>query len=93
MSVLVHECRTCGHNATWHESRERAYTACRCCIAGTADPDPEPTLRPTWTSPGGRLEPLAPPGTVRNERTMHQTVTCDCEACRAAYDHHSTRSP
>jgi hypothetical protein len=53
VSVLVHLCRGCGHQQAWHESGNGGYTPCRCCRAGTADPDPSPTLLPTVTSPGG----------------------------------------
>ena len=53
MSVLVHLCRSCGHQQAWHEPGNGGYTPCRCCRAGTCDADPAPTLLPTRTSPGG----------------------------------------
>jgi hypothetical protein len=84
VTVLVHLCRTCGHQSAWHEGANGGYTPCRCCRAGTAHPDPEPTLLPTWTSPGGAPEPLWAPGTRRNVGTMHVSTTCACDACHAA---------
>ncbi len=53
MSVLVHLCRGCDHQQAWHEGGNGGYTPCRCCRAGTADPDPAPTLLPTGGSPDG----------------------------------------
>jgi hypothetical protein len=84
MSVLVHRCRRCGDPGSWHEPVNRGYRACPCCRAGDGDLDPEPTLLPTWSSPGGRPEPLWAPGTRRNEGTMHASTTCGCGACHAA---------
>ncbi|WP_020144143.1 hypothetical protein [Terracoccus sp. 273MFTsu3.1] len=85
MSVLVHGCRRCGHQQAWHESGNGGYTPCRCCRAGTSDPDPAPTLLPTWSSPDGIRERLWEPGSRRNAGTMHATTTCGCDACHAAF--------
>jgi hypothetical protein len=84
VSVLAHLCRRCGHGAAWHEPTNRGYHACPCCREGGADLDPEPTLLPTSSSPGGVPEPLWWPGTRRNEGTMHASTTCGCRACRLA---------
>ena len=84
MSVLVHLSRGCDHQQAWHEGGNGGYTACRCCRAGTADPDPTPTLMPTSTSPGGIREALWEPGTQRNVGTMHASLTCGCAACHEA---------
>ena len=83
MSVLVHQCRTCGHDVVWHEPRETGYTRCGCCRAGRPDRDPEPTLRETttWRS---EPEPLWEPGALRNAGTMHAIRLCDCDRCRQA---------
>lgn len=92
MSVLVHLCEECRHRIELHAARERGYTRCGCRIAGEVGRMTRPQRQPTWTSPGGRLEPLARPGTVRNEGTMHRTVTCDCAQCIAMYDAEGHRS-
>lgn len=84
MSVLVHLCRTCDHQSAWHEGGNGGYTPCRCCRAGTSDPDPVPTLLPTTSSPHGIPEELWQPGTQRNAGTMHASRTCACAACREA---------
>ncbi|AKU17286.1 hypothetical protein VV02_17890 [Luteipulveratus mongoliensis] len=86
MSVLLHRCRTCQHPADWHDGRNRGYTSCSCCNAGSADPDPEPVVQPTFASPSGGPEPLLRPGTARNEGTMHATRTCACQRCQAVYE-------
>jgi len=84
VSVLVHLCRGCGHQSAWHEAGNGGYTSCRCCRAGSADPDPAPTLLPTYSSPHGIREPLWEPGTQRNAGTMHASRTCDCAQCHEA---------
>ncbi|CAG7572718.1 hypothetical protein FB554_0859 [Barrientosiimonas humi] len=86
MSVLMHRCRACGHATGWHEPRSRGYSSCSCCNRGAAQADPAPQLQQTYGHPGGRPEPLYPPGSTRNSGTMHASTTCDCGACRAAYD-------
>lgn len=83
MSVLVHLCLDCGHPASWHTPRERGYLRCRYCLQGDGRIDPEPVLRETFTSPGGRPEPLHAPGSVRNAGRMHAERLCDCSRCRA----------
>ncbi|KJK10681.1 hypothetical protein UB45_18255 [Terrabacter sp. 28] len=85
MSVLVHLCRGCDHQQAWHEGGNGGYTPCRCCRAGTADPDPAPTLLPTAGSPDGIREGLWPPGALRNAGTMHAARTCACSACEATF--------
>ncbi len=84
MSVLVHLCLGCAHQQAWHEGGNAGYTPCRCCRAGTSDPDPLPTLLPTASSPGGIPERLWEPGTQRNVGTMHASRTCGCAACHEA---------
>lgn len=91
MSVLVHLCRTCDHQTAWHEGGNGGYTPCRCCRAGTPDPDPAPSLLPTRTSPHGIPEGLWEPGALRNPGTMHAARTCDCAACHAAAERISRR--
>lgn len=93
MSVLVHQCRRCGHRESWHEPRERAYTSCRCCRDGAPDPDPEPNLADTFTVPGWRLEPLYQPGAQRNSGSMHTTECCACARCREVYAHLTGPAP
>lgn len=84
MSVLMHLCRTCRHRATSHAGADRGYSGCRCCL-GPGDVDPRPVLVETFSSPGGRPEPLHPPGSVRNAGTMHRLTLCGCAACGAEY--------
>ncbi|HWC20982.1 MAG TPA: hypothetical protein VG502_01660 [Flexivirga sp.] len=86
MSVLVHLCRSCGHQQTWHSAGNGGYTSCRCCRAYQCDPEPEPVLLQTFSFPGWRVEPLLVPGSIRNPRSMHSTECCSCDACLAAYD-------
>lgn len=84
MSVLMHLCRTCRHRATSHEGGDRGYSGCRCCL-GDGDVDPRPVLVETFTSPGGRAEPLYRPGTVWNAGTMHKLALCGCAPCHEEY--------
>lgn len=86
MSVLVHLCRDCAHQVSWHDPRNAGYTACTCCRTGTADASPEPVLQETYALPGWHPEPPCPPGTTRNPGSMHATTCCDCTACHAAYE-------
>ncbi|GGB17536.1 hypothetical protein GCM10011492_04200 [Flexivirga endophytica] len=86
MSVLVHLCRSCGHQQTWHSGGNGGYTSCRCCRADECDPAPEPGLLQTLSFPGWQLEPLLAPGTVRNSGSMHATECCVCAACVVAYE-------
>jgi hypothetical protein len=85
MSVLVHLCRSCGHQQSWHSAGNGGYTSCRCCRADQCDPAPEPILLRTFSFPGWQLEPPLAPGTVRNSGSMHATTCCACDACLAAY--------
>ncbi|YAL84319.1 hypothetical protein ACMYYO_05810 [Dermacoccaceae bacterium W4C1] len=85
MSVLIHLCRTCGHEESAHEPRQRGYTACRCCLSGSSDLDPTPIERATFTMPGRVPEPLYLPGSQRNAGTMHAQQLCSCTACHARY--------
>lgn len=84
MSVLMHLCLACRHRATSHDGGDRGYSGCPCCRAA-GDIDPEPRLVATWSSPGGRLEPLYPPGSVWNAGTMHQLRLCGCDRCLRRY--------
>ncbi|MDE9366184.1 hypothetical protein PZ938_11255 [Luteipulveratus sp. YIM 133132] len=85
MAILTHRCRACPHPVDWHEQRHRGYTACPCCVSGRPEPDPQPVVQETFTSPGGDPEPLYVPGSPRNTGSMHATRTCDCDRCHAAY--------
>ncbi|WP_446664272.1 hypothetical protein [Flexivirga sp. B27] len=84
MSVLVHFCRACGHQQAWHAPRCAGYTSCRCCRDDQCDPA-EPVVLQTFSFPGWQPEPLLPPGTVRNARSMHASDACACAACVTAY--------
>jgi hypothetical protein len=86
MSVLVHVCRTCGHQQSWHSPANGGYTSCSCCRTDRCDPAPEPTFLQTFSLPGWLPEAILPPGTVRNPGSMHATTSCACDACVTAYE-------
>lgn len=83
MSALVHLCRSCAHQQSWHDPPNRGYTSCPCCREGLADPDPEPTRLCMLDALTGIPGPLWAPGTQRNAGTMHASTTCACEGCQA----------
>ena len=87
--VLVPAAVGCGHQQAWHEGGNGGYTPCRCCRAGSADPDSEPTLLPTASSPEGIREGLWPPGAQQGAhpapRPGGAARTCACSACEAMF--------